>query len=58
MILPVIENNRMKNSNQKTASQPLVTSNDQFGLGIQVFKIESNKLAHEDKNKRKAIKNI
>jgi len=39
MIFPVIENNRMKNSDKKTGSQPMMYSADQFGLGIQVFKI-------------------
>jgi hypothetical protein len=58
MIFPVIDNNRMKNSDKKAGSQPAMFSADQFGLGIQVFKIESSKLANDDKNKRKAIKNI
>jgi hypothetical protein len=60
MIFPVIEPSRMKN-NHKASSQPQMASSvDQFGLGIQVFKIENSKLtATEDKNKqRKAIKQI
>ena len=53
MILPVIA--PMKTTDKKT-SQPLSSFSDQFGLGIQVFKIDS-KLPSEDSSKpRKAIK--
>ena len=59
MIFPVIDQARMKGSDKK-GSQPVMSSSaDQFGLGIQVFKIESSKVVQDDRSKqRKAIKNI
>lgn len=58
MNLPVI-NNKMKNLNNQFKQDTSLTS-DGFGLGIQVFKIESVKnIDNNNKSKnRTAIKNI
>jgi len=47
-------NDKKQNSHKQMPLPP-----DEFGLSIQVFKIESSKVAQEDRNKqRKIIKNI
>ena len=47
----------MKNSDKKNVQS--TSSGEQFGLGIQVFKIESNKVSLEGRNdQRKAMKHI
>ena len=49
----------MKGSGKKSGDVPMASSADEFGLGIQVFKIQSSKISNEDNSKpRKAIKNI
>lgn len=58
MNLPTI-NNKMRNSNQNMTNS--IQNNDGFGLGIQVFKIQSKKSIDQINNKgknRNMIKNI
>lgn len=60
IIFDISKTNKMRANDKKHNShQQMSLPPEEFGLGIQVFKIESSKLTQDDRTKqRKIIKNI